>query len=65
MNARLEVVGTREDREVVPVGDAGSSELALGKTTSRLFLRGPSGKVYVADVPEELVVELCLESGPG
>jgi hypothetical protein len=60
----IEVVDVEMKREIVPMGlhDAGGENayraLAIGITSSRIFLRGPSGKLYVCTSPEELVEEL-------
>ena len=55
----LHAVSYQEDREVLPVRRDGETvDLATGESVMKLFLRGPSGRVYVARVPHELVLEL-------
>lgn len=62
----LTVEGFDDEREIVPRREQGYSgpidELAIGFTKRRLFLRAPSGKLYVVQVPDELADELHVPS---
>lgn len=61
----IEVVGVEESRETVPVGatvrdgERVYTDLALGRTLHRVFVRGPaSGRLYAVEVPIELSLEV-------
>lgn len=70
--ANLEVIESIINREVIPFNKSRKlmphgeqlghriEELALGKTTAQLFVRGPAGKLYILDAPVELVEEIQL-----
>lgn len=59
-NIKLEVVLFESKRDIKPVREAGGIEdLAIGKTTCTVYVRGPSGRVYVLDAPSELLDELA------
>lgn len=57
---KLDVVDIASERVVIPVGrrDEGYDDLAIGTTKHRLFLRGPSGRVFVLEAPAEMVEEI-------
>ncbi len=58
---QLLVEGYDLNREILPVGkdDKGNiKELAIGFSTSKLFVRGPTGRLYAVVAPGELVEEL-------
>ena len=63
---KLDVVSVEETRETVPMGrreDGSYADMATGKSVSRLFVRGPSGRLYVLDAPGELTAEVLEEIG--
>ena len=65
VSSKLEVVEVETTREVVPMGlkeeedgDRHYKELAVGNTKHRVFVRGPSGKLFALDAPSELIEEI-------
>jgi hypothetical protein len=64
MKDMLKVVGFHEARHVEPaVKDLNGNivELAMGELVSKMFLRTPSGKVYVVRVPSEMLAEFTTQ----
>lgn len=54
---KLDVVNIEIKRETIPV-PALSGYKQVGHTKARLFVRGPSGKIYAIDTPVELADEI-------
>lgn len=64
-SVRIDVLGLSSQRETVPVFDGATiRDLAVGATTHRMFVRGPSGKAFVVVIPAELEAELAVALSP-
>ncbi len=56
-NPLLELVSYSQDREILPVRGHG---LAIGRMTSRFFLKAQSGTIWAVDVPNEMFDDVAI-----